>query len=207
MIEVLSGFIIHLIQTTGYFGVFILMFLESALIPIPSEVTMPFAGFLVQKGELNLYAVIIVGAFANLGGSLLAYALGYYLEEHVILKWVEKYGKFLLLTKHDYEKSVKWLKRYGNPIAFFSRVLPAVRTFISLPAGLAEMKIFTFSIYTLLGSLIWSTILTLFGYYLGANWAGIEPYFRQFQIGIVIIFVLLVFWYLNHKLKFIKFKK
>jgi membrane protein DedA with SNARE-associated domain len=207
MIEALSGFIIQLIQSSGYLGIFILMFLESALIPIPSEVTMGFAGFLVQKGELNFLAVVVVGALANLGGSLLAYAIGYYLEEHVILRWVDKYGKFLLLTRHDYDVSVKWLKKYGNPIAFFSRVLPAIRTFISLPAGLAEMNIWTFSFYTFIGSLIWSAFLTYIGYYFGANWNFMEPYFRQFNVLIVILFVLFVVWYLNHKLRFIKFRK
>ena len=207
MIEFFSHYIIQLIESTGYFGIFVLMTLESALIPIPSEVTMPFAGFLVQQGKLNFLMVVIVGAFANLVGSLIAFGIGYYLEEHIILKLIDKYGKFILVNKHEYERSVRWLKKYGDAVAFFSRVLPAVRTFISLPAGLSEMNIWKFSFYTFLGSLIWSALLTYFGFYLGGEWQSIEPYFRQFQIVIVVVFVLLIGWYLNHKLKFIKLKK
>ena len=207
MLEAFSALIIHLIQTTGYFGVIILMFFESALIPIPSEVTMPFAGFLAQKGYLNLYLVILVGTLANLGGSLLAYSIGYYLEEHVILRLIEKYGKYILITTHEYDRSVKWFRKYGESVTFFSRILPAVRTFISLPAGLAKMNIYRFAIFTTLGSLIWSTVLALFGVYLGGNWNLIEPYFRKFQILIVIAFVFLILFYVNHKLKIIKIKK
>jgi len=204
MLEQLSGIIIQLIQSTGYFGVFILMALESALIPIPSEVTMPFAGFLVQQGKLNFYAVILVGAFANLSGSLIAYALGYYLEETIILKLIKKYGKFILVSRKEYDHSMHWFRKYGESVAFFSRILPAVRTFISLPAGLSEMNVWKFSIFTFLGSLIWSTFLTLAGVYFGSKWSVLEPYFRKFNIGLVILFVLAVLWYINHKLKLVK---
>ncbi len=207
MLEQLSAIIIQLIQQTGYVGVFILMALESALIPIPSEVTMPFAGFLVQQGKLNLYLVILVGAFANLVGSLVAYGLGYYLEETVILGLIKKYGKFVLVSTKEYEHSMHWFRRYGDSVAFFSRILPAVRTFISLPAGLSEMNIWKFSIFTFLGSLIWSTFLTLVGVYFGSKWAILEPYFRKFNIALVILFVIAVLWYINHKLAIVKLKK
>jgi membrane protein DedA with SNARE-associated domain len=207
MIEILTGFIIQLIQSTGYLGIFILMTLESALIPIPSEVTMPFAGFLVSLGQLNFIGVVLAGALGNLVGSLIAYAIGYYLEEHIILKLVKKYGKFLLLTEHDYIKSVGWLKKYGDFVAFFSRMLPAVRTFISLPAGLSEMNIWKFSLFTFFGSLIWSALLTYVGVYFGNQWHALEPYYRKFEIVIAVVFFLGVIWFINHKLKIIKLKK
>lgn len=130
------------------------MALESALIPIPSEITMPFAGFLANKGSLSFPLVVLVGALGNLVGSLLAFALGYFLEENVTVSLIDKYGKFILLSKHEYLKAIHWFQKYGNGITFFSRLLPAVRTFISLPAGLAEMNIWKFSIYTFLGSFI-----------------------------------------------------
>src|SRR3990172_4682690 len=114
MLEQLTGIIIHLIETTGYLGVFVLMTLESALIPIPSEVTMPFAGFLVQQGKLNFWLVVLMGALGNLVGSLIAYGIGFYLEEHIIIKLVKKYGKFFLITVNEYERSVTWLKKYGD---------------------------------------------------------------------------------------------
>ena len=201
MIEFATSLIVRFIADTGYFGIFILMTLESALVPIPSEITMPFAGFLVQRGELNLVLVILTGAFANLFGSLIAYGVGYYLEEHVILKHLKKWGKYLLLTTTEYERSLRWLKKHGDAVAFFSRVLPGVRTFISLPAGLSEMNIFKFSIYTFLGSLIWSAFLTYIGVYFGENWHILEPYFKKFQIAIVATFIFLALIYLNHKLE------
>ena len=207
MLEAFSSLIIHLIQTTGYLGIFVLMTLESALIPIPSEVTMPFAGFLVNQGSLNFYGVVLAGAFGNLVGSLIAFAIGFYLEEHVILKLVKKYGKFLLLTEHDYAKSVGWLKKYGDFVAFFSRMLPAVRTFISLPAGLSEMNIWKFSLFTFLGSLLWCTVLTYAGMYFGTKWHSLEPVYRKFELIIAVVFITGVLWFINHKLKIIKFRK
>ena len=207
MIEFATSLIIRFIENTGYFGIFALMTLESALVPIPSEITMPFAGFLVQRGELNLALVILTGAAANLFGSLIAFGLGYYLEEHVILKLIKKYGKYLLLTIGEYERSLKWLSKHGDAVAFFSRVLPGVRTFISLPAGLSEMNVFKFTIYTFLGSLICSAFLTYIGVYFGENWHALEPYFRKFQILIVATFVLLALLYLNHKLEILGFFK
>lgn len=207
LIELLSTTIIHLIASTQYVGIFILMALESLLIPIPSEITMPFAGFLVSEGKLNLVLVILVGAFANLAGSLVAYYIGYFLEETVIVSWIKKYGKFLLLTTDDYEKSRHWFKKYGSAVVFFSRLLPGIRTFISLPAGLAEMNIWKFSFYTFLGSLIWSTALTYIGVYTGSNWKSLEPIYRKFEFAIAAVIILGIFWYINHKLKLVKLPK
>lgn len=204
MLEFLINYIIAFIESTSYAAIFVLMALESALIPIPSEVTMPFAGFLVQQGKLNLFLVIFTGAFANLAGSLVAYGLGYYLEEHAILALIKKYGKFILVDTHDYERAVKWLNKYGSSVAFFSRLLPGVRTFISLPAGLSEMNIWKFSVYTFLGSLIWSAVLTYIGVYFGSNWHALEPYFRRFQILIVAVGIVGVALYINHKIKIVK---
>lgn len=204
MLEQLSSLIIGFIQTTGYWGVFLLMTLESALIPIPSEVTMPFAGFLASSGKLSLIGIIIVGALGNLVGSLIAYGLGYFLEETVIVSLIQKYGKFILISKHEYDRAIQWFNKYGGKIAFFSRLLPAVRTFISLPAGLSEMNIWKFSIYTFLGSLIWSAFLAFIGFYLGENWHSIEVYYRQFEYLLAGVFILAVLWYINHKLKIIK---
>src|SRR3989344_7310272 len=118
IVEIITTYIIQFIDTTGYVGIFALMTLESALIPLPSEITMPFAGFLVQQGKLNFWFVVLAGAFGNLVGSLLAYGLGFYLEEHVVLRLIRKYGKFLLITEHEYERSLRWLNKYGDAVAF-----------------------------------------------------------------------------------------
>ncbi len=180
------------------------MTLESALIPIPSEVTMPFAGFLVSQGQLSFIAVIIIGALGNLVGSWIGYAIGYFLEETIIVILIKKYGKFILVSIDDYNHSLKWFNKFGDKIAFFSRILPAVRTFISLPAGLAKMNFWKFSIYTFSGSLIWSSVLTYVGVYLGNKWNTIGVYFHKFDIMLAVLLIFTVLSYVNHKLKIIK---
>jgi membrane protein DedA with SNARE-associated domain len=207
MIELLSGFIIQLIASSGYFGVFLLMTLESALIPIPSEVTMPFAGFLTTTGSFSFVAIVLIGAFGNLVGSWIGYAIGYFLEDAVIITLIKKYGKFILVSVDEYNHSLKWFNKYGDKIAFFSRMLPAVRTFISLPAGLAKMNLLKFSIYTFLGSLIWSMLLTYIGVYLGSKWDTIGVYFHQFDLILAVLLIFAVLFYINHKLKIVKFRK
>lgn len=207
MIEVLASYIIHLIQTTGYLGIFGLMTLESVLIPIPSEVTMPFSGFLVSQGVLNFWLVVIVASVANLVGSLIAYYIGYFLEEAVLVNLIKKYGKFILVTPKDYDDAKHWFTKYGDKIVFISRLLPAVRTVISLPAGVFQMNIKKFILYTLVGSFIWSVVLTYVGVKLGDNWDVLGGYFHKFDVVIVIAFVILVIAYLNHKLHFLGKKK
>ena len=207
MLEHLSSLIIQLIQTTGYIGVFVLMTLESALVPIPSEVTMPFAGFLVNKGALSFPMVVFAGAFGNLVGSLIAYYIGFYFKQSFIVKMINKYGKFLLITEEDYKTAVSWFHRYGISVVFFSRLLPAVRTFISLPAGHAKMSLWKFSAYTLVGSLLWSFVLTYIGVYLGSQWHSFEGYFRKFDLLIIVVFVLLIALYVNHKLHIVALGK
>lgn len=204
MIEVLSGFIIHLIESSGYFGVFLLMTLESALIPIPSEVTMPFAGYLVTTGKFSFIAVVFVGALGNLVGSWIGYAIGYFLEETIIVSLIRKYGKFILVSIDEYKHSLKWFNKFGDKIAFFSRILPAIRTFISLPAGLAEMNFWKFSAYTFLGSLIWSFVLTYIGFYLGSKWESIGGYFHKFDLILAVLLIFAILFYVNRKLKIIK---
>lgn len=200
MLTQLTGLIIHLIQMSGYAGIFVLMTLESAFLPIPSEVTMTFAGFLAGKGELSMILIILAGSLGNLAGSLIGYAIGYFLEEALIVSFIEKHGKFLLISRHDYDTSISWLKKYGTKVVFFSRLLPGVRTFISLPAGLSEMDLKKFSLYTFLGSLIWSSALTYVGFYLGARWHSIDIYFKRFETLIALALIALFALYLKSKL-------
>ena len=181
------------------------MTLESALIPFPSEITMPFAGFLVSKGQLNPWFIIIAGTLGNVVGSWIAFALGYWLEETVLLSLIKKYGKIILLSVEDYHKSEKWFKKYGDSVVFFSRLLPAVRTFISLPVGMYRMNFTKFTLYTFVGSLFWSGALTYIGIVLGKEWNSLEVYYRKFELAIAVGIVILVLWYINHKLHIIKF--
>ncbi len=204
MLETVASLIIQFIQNTGYLGIFILMTLESALIPIPSEVTMTFSGYLVSNGSLSFILVVVVGTLANLVGSLLAYYLGYFLEETILLKWVQSYGKFILLSEHDYQVANKWFVKYGDKIVFISRLLPGVRTVISLPAGVFRMNLKKFVIYTTIGSLLWSALLTYVGLVLGKNWNRLEPYYHKFEIVIGFILVIFFLIYLEKHLNFRK---
>lgn len=201
MLEFLAHYIIQLIQNTNYFGIFVLMFLESALLPIPSEVTMPFSGFLSASGKLSFWLIVMTGTIANLAGSLLAYYIGYVLEETVLIGLIKKYGKFILVDVGDYEKARKWFEKYGDKIIFISRLLPAVRTVISLPAGVFRMDIKKFIAYTIVGCFIWSTLLTYIGFKLGQNWNSLEVYFRKFQIAILALIIFAVIYYVDKKLK------
>jgi membrane protein DedA with SNARE-associated domain len=169
----------------GYLAVFVLMVLESACIPIPSEITMPFGGLLAAEGELNLILVGLVGAFANLVGSWIAYAAGATGGRALVLR----FGRYFRIKPHDLDRAEEWFKRYGDKAVFWSRLLPVVRTFISLPAGAARMELVRFSIYSFLGSLPWSLGLAYGGYVLGRNW---EKLAHNMEIGAYVIAGLLV---------------
>ena len=191
----------NLIEAYGLLAVFILMTAESVLIPIPSEITMPFAGFMAGRGVLDFWTIVFVGAFANLVGSLLAYWLGFTKGEKWLRITIRKWGKWLLIKESEFDKALKWFHSRGQWVSFGSRMLPIVRTFISLPAGIAKMNILLFSVLTFLGSFIWSTFLTYLGLKMGQNWMAIEPYFRQFQFLIIGLFLAAAVWYIRSHLK------
>lgn len=190
-----------IIQKHGLYAVFVLMTLESALIPIPSEITMPFAGFLAGKGIMDFWIVVLIGSFGNLIGSLMAFKLGEYKGEDWIRSAIKKWGKYLLIKENDFDRAKKWYFDYGPLVTFTSRLLPVVRTFISLPAGISKMNIISFSAFTFIGSFIWSALLTYLGYKLGQNWLAMEPYFRKFQFLIVAFFVIGAILYFYHHTK------
>jgi membrane protein DedA with SNARE-associated domain len=200
-ISLITNLIITFISNTGYLGVFFLMAAESALIPIPSEITMTFGGYLASTGRFDLFLLIFIGALANLVGSILAYWLGYWGEETIVRDMIKKYGKFLLITVDEYDRAEKWFRKYGQKITFFSRILPIVRTFISLPAGIAEMDFWKFCTFTFIGSLIWSALLAYVGFVLGNNWNSLHPYYQKFEYVIIGAAVLLVGYYIIHKVK------
>jgi membrane protein DedA with SNARE-associated domain len=164
--DTLVTFATDVVRDLGLPGVFVLMFLESACVPIPSEATMLFAGFNVQKGEYSLLAITVVGSLANLAGSWLAYAVGYYGRVELL----ERHGAKLHVSKRTLDWADRWFERYGAPTVFFTRMLPIIRTFISLPAGVARMPFWRFSLLTLAGCVPWVFALGLIGRQVGANW-------------------------------------
>jgi len=165
----------------GYAVIFLLMVLESACIPIPSEITMPVAGFLAYEHKLVLAVAIVVGIAANLVGSLVSYAVGRGEGRTLLLR----YGRYILVKPHDVERADAWFARHGPPAVFFSRLLPVLRTFISLPAGVARMDLRKFSILTVLGCIPWVTALAIAGYSLGANWSKVLTYTRPVEYKVV----------------------
>lgn len=187
-----SFFIVGFITTTGYFGIFVLMTLESAAFLIPSEVTMPFAGFAASGGILNFWAAVAAGTAGNLIGSLILYFVGFYGGRPL----AEKYGSFIWINKKELEWTDKFFLRHGEKTVFFGRLLPVARTYVSFPAGLARMPVGRFVFYTTAGSFLWSLFLVYVGWKLGENWQMIEVYFRRADIiiaaiigGAIILFV------------------
>ncbi|HEV8601246.1 MAG TPA: DedA family protein [Patescibacteria group bacterium] len=191
----LSAFITHTIDILGYLGVAILMAIESAGIPLPSEIIMPFSGFLVEQGRFTLFGLGLAGAGGSLVGSLLTYALGYFGGRRLIVK----YGRYILITEHDLLLTENFFKRFGKASSFFARVIPIIRTFISIPAGIGKVPLWPFMVYTFLGSFIWSYFLAYLGLKLGQNWQALETYFHKFDLLIgIIIALLVIFWIKRH---------
>jgi len=207
MLETLTGFIIHLIQTSGYIGIFILMVLNSTAIPIPSEVTLPFAGFLANSGNLSLIFVILSGVLGDLTGSIIGYSIGFFLEENLLLNLIRKYGKLILITEHDYQKATSWIKKYGTPVVFIGKMTPGLKSFIAVAAGITEIKFIKFLTANILASIVYVTAVSYFGFYLGSKWNTIGGYFRQFELVITVFIAVALVLYVNYKLKIIKFRK
>src|SRR6266550_7951779 len=166
IIEILSGFIVATISGLGYWGVALLMAIESACIPLPSEIIMPFAGYLVSRGQMNLWGVGVAGAIGCVVGSLAAYWVGMYGGR----PFIEKYGRYVLISQHDLNLADRWFARRGELIVFASRLLPVIRTFIAFPAGVARMNLPRFVVYTFLGSFPWCMGLAYVGQRLGEQW-------------------------------------
>jgi membrane protein DedA with SNARE-associated domain len=196
----LAFLIIKIISVGGYLGITALMLLESACLPIPSEIIMPFSGYLVTTGRFSWFWVIILGTVGNLLGSLVAYGVGIYGGR----PFIEKYGKYIFIRKEELNNTQRFFEKYGNLSIFFSRLLPVIRTFISLPAGIARMHFGKFCLYTFIGSLGWSVLLTFLGVFLGENWKIIEIYFRKFDWLIGILLVVGIIYFLYKKFKHIK---
>jgi membrane protein DedA with SNARE-associated domain len=197
MEQQILNFINHIYQLLGWPGVVLLMAIESACIPLPSELIMPLAGWmLIESPGLSIWFIVLAGfcgAIGNVLGSLVAYAVGAWGG----LPFLHRYGKYILISNHDLDRANRWFFKYGDWITFLSRLIPAVRTFISFPAGIARMNIGKFSLYAFLGSFIWSIALTWGGYILGQNWERIRELMRPFDypiIGIVVVLVGVFVW-------------
>ena len=203
IIEFLSGIIVATISTLGYSGVVLLMAIESACIPLPSEIIMPFSGYLVSTGQMNLWLVGIAGAVGCVLGSLVAYWVGSKGGRPLI----EKYGRYVLVSSHDLDMADRWFANHGEIIVFVSRLLPAIRTFIAFPAGVARMNLKRFVIYTFAGSLPWCLGLAYVGQKLGEKWnkdETLKTWFHRFDFVIGIVGVLLAAWWIWRHIKHLR---
>jgi membrane protein DedA with SNARE-associated domain len=197
IITLLAGFIIGTISRMGYGGVVLLMAIESACIPLPSEIIMPFSGYLVSTGEMNLWLVGLAGAVGCILGSIVAYYAGAWGGR----PFIEKYGKYILISHHDLDLADRWFQRHGDITIFVGRLLPVIRTFIAFPAGVARMNMWRFSLYTFVGSYIWSVGLAWIGMKLGEHWNTLGVYFHRFDAAIGVILLIAVVWYVRRHLQ------
>jgi membrane protein DedA with SNARE-associated domain len=197
MLEWVEHFITDYLGQYGYLAIFVLMVLESACIPIPSEVTMVFGGFLVSRGDLDFFWVAVIGAVANLLGSWLAYGVGYVGGRPLIMRW----GRYVLLREHELDRAHDWFERHGEAAVFVSRLLPVIRTFISLPAGVARMPFGKFTLYTFLGCLPWVFALTWAGVLLGDNWETFLRYGEPISLAIGVISAAFIIWWVVKRVR------
>jgi membrane protein DedA with SNARE-associated domain len=197
LIDFLINFAIAVIEFSTYGGIFFLMLLESCGIPIPSEVIMPFSGFLVQKGLLSFWGIVLVGTLGNLVGSLLAYWIGFFGGRVLI----EKFGRYILISKKDLDLADHWFSKYGSATVFFGRLIPIIRTYISFPAGISKMDLKKFSFYTFFGALPWSILFAWLGIKMGQNWELIQKTIHKLDYFIAALIIAAICYFFWHHFK------
>jgi membrane protein DedA with SNARE-associated domain len=204
--QIVIPFLASLYGAVGYLGVMLAMAIESAMIPLPSELILPFAGFLVSdpgaiepltNGRWDFWFVVVAATIGNTLGSLVGYAIGAWGGRPFLIRW----GRYLLIRPHEIELADHFFQKYGPATAFFSRLLPVVRTFISFPAGVARMPIWTFVVYSTAGAFLWSILLVFAGRQLGANWVDIrhalQPFDLAIAVGVVALAAVFIWWRLG----------
>lgn len=193
MIEALFGWVTSFIESVGLVGIAGLMLLESAMIPIPSELIMPFAGFLAKQGTYSLWAAIWAGSIGGTIGCVIAYGIGYRLQNRTY-QWARK-----LRMDKELLKAENWLRKHGQSVGFTTRILPGIRTFISLPMGMSRTPFIPFLVMSFVGTFLWCALLGWAGYYLGAHWTEIRSYIHYLDLVVIIGGLLLVVWYIRKR--------
>lgn len=191
VLAAVSSFIVALISYAGYLGVIVAMAIESACIPLPSEVIMPFSGYLVSRGRFDLWWVSLAGALGCSLGSVVAYGLGLWGGRPLVLR----YGRYLLIDRRSLERAERFFQRYGDKATFLARLLPVIRTFISLPAGIARMDFFKFLFYSFAGSLPWCFFLAWIGFKLGERWEEVRAIFHRLDLVVGLAILLGLVWF------------
>lgn len=181
-------------EQLGYWGIALLMFLDNVFPPIPSEIIMPSAGYAASQGQLHIVGVIVAGCLGSLIAAAVLYWVGYKFNHATIFSFVDRYGKYLFLKSTDVQKSLQWFEQHGHRIVFAGRMIPAVRSLISIPAGMSRMPFWKFMLYSSLGTIIWTTFLAYVGFYFGENQALMHQIFSQVGYIILIIVVIVAGW-------------
>jgi membrane protein DedA with SNARE-associated domain len=187
----MTAWIENLMTGLGYVGISLLMALENIAPPIPSELIMPLAGFTVARGDLHFVGVIVAGTLGSVVGSLFLYTLGAVLGQARLERWLSKYGKWLGLRGSSLERASLWFEQHGTKAVFFLRLVPGVRSLISIPAGVVRMPLFSFLVLTTLGSSLWTTLLTLAGYLLAENYERVNTVLEPVGYGVLVFLILL----------------
>ena len=196
-----SAWVLVIMAKFGYLGIIFAMFAENVFPPIPSELIMPAAGFAVARGDLNLILVILAGTLGSVFGALPLYYLGRLLNEDRLMVFTQKYGKYVFVKPSDIQSSSVWFDKHGSKAVFFGRMLPGIRSFISIPAGMSKMPILPFLAFTALGSSIWTSLLTIAGYYFGENYEVIETMLAPYSKGFLLLAVVIIIaWFIKRRL-------
>lgn len=196
MIQLFIDWLVNVITVLGYPGVFLAVFIESFFAPIPSEIILPFSGFVASGGDMNIYIVILLATLASYLGSLPFYIVGLWGEKY-FMNFINRYGKYLFIEDSDVEWTFQLFEKFGTSLVLFGRLVPIVRTLISFPAGVAKIPFLKFSVFTLLGSLIWNILLTYTGYILGDHWESVGGYISKYENVILFLILLVLIWYFS----------
>lgn len=191
---------LDLISSAGYPGVVAVMALENIFPPIPSEVVMPFSGFLVSQGRFSAPHAILAGVLGSVVGALVLYGVGAAFRHNRVQKFLEKYGKYLFVSPEDLNAAEKYFSRYGEWAVLIARVIPLVRSIISIPAGFVRMRMGKFLALTVLGTTVWTTLLTYSGIILGENWETIGPILQKYENLVLFLIVAAILFYIYRKL-------
>lgn len=204
LMENINSWVVNLMLNLGYPGLGIVMFLENVFPPIPSEIILPLAGSLTLKSDFSLMGITVVGMIGSVAGAWVFYGVGYWFDEKRVRFLIQNYGKWFLLSIQDLDRGLSWFQRYGNWVVFFGRMIPMVRSIISIPAGLAKMNGIKFTIFTAAGTACWSFLLAFVGQTLGKNWGQVEGYLTRYEtiVWIILGMGIIVFVYkkLNQKI-------
>ncbi len=190
LLELVGGWIEELILAIGYPGIVLVMAIENVFPPIPSEAVLPFAGALAADGELSFWGAVAAGTAGSVLGAVVLYGVGYVAHEAGVRRLVAAYGRYVFISEHDLDRAAGWFERYGEAVIFFGRLIPIIRSIVSVPAGYTRMNPVRFLVYTTLGTALWSLLLTYAGWVLGENWETIREYTGPYENGALAVIVL-----------------